>query len=151
MAKAKSVRRKPAKTTAKNKSKLLSGDNPQTAKGLGSKPVKNHIAAMPGWKKKVGQKLDVLFTDAIPDVQKAIKWNTPFYRREGEGWYVAFHCLTKYIKIAFFKGTSLKPLPPESSKQENVRYFHIYEGDEIDETLIRTWVEQASRLPGEKL
>jgi hypothetical protein len=139
------------KASLKTKPKLLAGGNPQIAKGSGDKPVRDYIAAMPGWKKNVGRKLDALISEAIPDVQKAIKWNTPFYGIDADGWFVAFHCLTKYIKVAFPQGTSLKPIPPEKSKQANVRYFHIFEGDEINEELFKSWVQQASRLPAEKL
>lgn len=133
------------------KPKLLSGGNPQIPKGDGDAPVQAYLAAMPGWKGDVGRKLDNLIVRAVPDVIKAVKWNTPFYGLEGKGWFVAFHCITKYVKISFFRGTSLKPIPPVESKQAEVRYFHIHEGDEIDEKLFTSWIEQASKLPGERL
>ena len=130
---------------------LLSGGNPQIAKGYGEAPVQAYIAAMPGWKQDVGRQLDALIGQAIPDVYKAVKWNTPFYGREGEGWFVAFHCMTRYIKLAFFRGTALDPLPPVESKQKEVRYFHIHEGDPLDEAQLLDWFRQASRLPGERM
>ncbi|MGL6074663.1 MAG: DUF1801 domain-containing protein [Fimbriiglobus sp.] len=129
---------------------LLSGGNPQIAKGDGEATVEAYLAAMPGWKQGVGRKLDSLIVAAIPDVKKAVRWNTPFYGLEGEGWFVAFHCITKYIKVSFFRGTSMTPVPPVESKQAEVRYFHIYETDEIDEELFTSWIRQAASLPGEK-
>jgi hypothetical protein len=127
---------------------LLAGGNPQIAKGDGDVPVQAYIAAMPGWKRDVGEHLDALVARAVPDVRKAVKWNSPFYGVEGEGWFLTFHCFTKYIKVAFFRGASLQPIPPIASKDENTRYVHIYEGDEIDDAQLTAWVEQASRLPG---
>ena len=131
--------------------KLLSGGNPQIAKGYGDPPVQAFIAAMPGWKQGVGRRLDELIVGAVPNVCKAVKWNTPFYGIEGQGWFLGFHCITKYIKVAFFRGTSLHPVPPVESKQKEVRYFHIHEGDQIDETQFTDWVKQASQLPGERM
>src|SRR5262245_42990388 len=115
------------------KPKLLSGGNPQIAKAYGDAPVQAFIAAMPGWKQDVGRRLDALIVAAVPNVYKAVKWNTPFYGIEGQGWFLGFHCITKYIKVAFFRGTSLNPVPPVESKQKEVRYFHIHEADQIDE------------------
>ena len=131
---------------------LLSGGNPQIPKGYGDAPVQACIAAMPGWKGDVGRRLDALIVRAIPDVRKAVKWNTPFYGIEGgEGWFVAFHCITKYVKVAFFRGMSLHPIPPGTSKQKDVRYLDIHEDHPIDEAQFVDWVRQASQLPGEVL
>jgi hypothetical protein len=131
--------------------KLLSGGNPQIPKGDGDDPVQAYIAAMPGWKHDVGRRLDALIVGAVPGVRKAVRWNTPFYGIEGRGWFLAFHCFTKYIKVSFHNGGSLQPLPPVASKHEHVRYFHIYEDDEFNEAQFADWVKQASELPGEDL
>lgn len=131
--------------------KLLSGGNPQIPKGYGDGPVQAYIAAMPGWKAGVGRRLDALIVQAIPDVQKAVKWNSPLYGMEGQGWFLSYHCFDRYVKVAFFRGKSLSPLPPVTSKQEDVRYLHIHEDDELDEAQFAAWVEQASRLPGERM
>lgn len=136
-------------TTAKPK--LLSGGNPQIPKGYGDAPVQVYIAGMPGWKRDVGRRLDALIVRTVPNVYKAVKWNSPFYGIEGEGWFLSYHCFTKYVKVAFFRGTSLKPVPPGTSKQPEVRYLDIYEDDEIDEEQFARWVKQASKLPGEKM
>ena len=133
------------------KPKLLSGGNPQIPKGDGDGPVQAYIAAMPGWKREVGRYLDSLVERSVPDVRKAVRWNSPFYGIEGQGWFLSFHCFTKYIKVTFLNGGSLRPLPPVASKYEHVRYFHIHEGDEPDEELLVSWLEQASGLPGEEL
>ena len=130
---------------------LLSGGNPQIAKADGDAPVQAYIAAMPGWKSDVGRRLDELIVRTVPDVQKAVKWNSPFYGVEGRGRFLSFHCFTKYVKVTFFRGTSLRPLPPGESKQKDVRYLDIHEGEEIDETRFASWVKQASKLPGEKM
>ena len=127
---------------------LLSGGNPQIAKADGDAPVQAYIAAMPGWKSGVGRRLDEIIVRTVPDVQKAVRWNSPFYRMEGRGWFLNFHCFTKYVKVAFFNGTSLDPLPPEASKDENVRYLNIYEDGQFDEAQFAAWVKQASQLPG---
>lgn len=129
------------------RSTLLAGGNPQVAKADGDAPVDNYIEAMPGWKRDVGRCLDRLIVRAVPKVSKAVRWNSPFYGIAGQGWFLSFHCLTRYIKVAFFNGTSLRPLPPVESKNEGTRYFHIYEGDSIDEELVASWVRQASELP----
>jgi hypothetical protein len=130
---------------------LLSGGNPQIAKGYGDAPVQAYIAAMPGWKRALGERLDALITAAAPDVRKAVKWNTPFYGAPGdEGWFLAFHCYTRYVKVNFFKGGSLHPIPRGASKTPNVRYLDIHE-DAFDEAQFIDWVRQASRLPGETL
>src|SRR6185295_5857770 len=131
---------KPRKTAPKSQSRkakppLLAGGNPQIAKADGDGPVQAYIAAMPGWKRDVGSRLDALIVGTVPNVRKAVKWNTPFYGIEGQGFFLGFHCITKYIKVAFFRGTSLHPLPPVESKHKDVRYFHIYEDDQLDEGL----------------
>ena len=131
---------------------LLSGGNPQIPKGEGDAPIQAYIAAMPGWKRAVGRRLDAIITKALPDVRKAVKWNSPFYgAADQEGWFLSFHVFTRYVKVTFFQGTSLKPAPAVTSKYEAVRYFHILEDDAIDEAQFADWVEQASRLPGEKM
>ncbi len=131
--------------------KLLAGGNPQIPKGYGNEPVQAYIAAMPGWKSEVGRKLDVLVERRVPNVAKAVKWNTPLYGVEGQGWFLGLHCFTKYVKLTFFRGASLDPVPPENSKMPETRYFHIHETDEWNEAQLATWVRQASALPGEKL
>jgi hypothetical protein len=130
---------------------LLSGGNPQIAKGDGDAPVQAYIAAMPGWQSEIGRRLDQLIVQAVPDVLKAVKWNSPFYGMEGEGWFLGIHCFAKYIKVAFFRGMSLKPVPPVLSKSKDTRYFHIHENDRLDEEQFVSWVKQASRLPGERM
>ncbi|MGZ9720559.1 DUF1801 domain-containing protein [Rhizobium miluonense] len=130
---------------------LLSGGNPQIAKRYGDGPVQAYIAAMPGWKNDVGRHLDALITRAVPDVQKAVKWNSPLYGIEGDGWFLGIHCFAKYVKVAFFRGTSLQPIPPGDSKSEQTRYLNIHEGDPIDEVRLADWVKQASQLPGERM
>jgi len=127
---------------------LLSGGNPQIAKGDGDGPVQAYIAAMPGWKSDVGRRLDALIARAVPDVRKAVKWNSPFYGVEGQGWFLSFHCFNRYIKLAFFRGASLEPAPPVSSKDANTRYLHLHEGETLDEAQLADWVRQAARLPG---
>ena len=128
--------------------KLLSGGNPQIPMGFGDAPVQAYIAAMPGWKSDAGRRLDELVDRNVPEVSKAVKWNSPFYGIEGQGWFLSFHCFAKYIKVTFVRGSSLDPLPPVDSKDEDTRYFHIYESDELDEQLVARWLQQASRLPG---
>jgi hypothetical protein len=130
---------------------LLSGGNPQIAKGYGETPVQAYIAAMPGWKRDVGRRLDALIVRTVPGVQKAVKWNTPLYGVEGQGWFLSYHCFTKYVKVAFLRGASLRPLPPGESKQKDVRYLDIHEDDQLDDTQFASWVKQASQLPGERL
>ena len=130
--------------------KLLSGGNPQVAKADGDAPVQAYIAAMPGWKRDVGRRLDALVVSTVPGVRKAVRWNSPFYGVEGQGWFLGFHCITKYVKVAFFRGAALRPVPPVASKQKDVRYLHIHEGDRIDEELVASWIKQASELPGER-
>jgi hypothetical protein len=130
---------------------LLSGGNPQIAKADGDAPVQAYIAAMPGWKQDVGRRLDALIARTVPGVRKAVKWNSPFYGIEGEGWFLSFHCFTKYVKVAFFRGTSLRPLPPGESKHRQVRYLDIHEDDQLDQAQLAAWVKQASQLPGERM
>ena len=132
---AKSQSRKAAKPA------LLSGGNPQIAKGYGDAPVQAYIAAMPGWKRDVGRRLDALIVRTVPDVRKAVKWNSPFYGIEGQGWFLGFHCFTKYVKVAFFRGTSLRPVPPGESKHKEVRYLDIHEDDQLDEAQLAAWVQ----------
>ena len=133
---------------------LLTGGNPQIAKAEGDAPVDAYIAAMPGWKQDVGRRLDALIVRTVPGVRKAVKWNSPFYGsppRQGDGWFLSFHCFTKYIKVAFFRGTSLRPLPPGESKQKEVRYLDIHEDDELDQAQLAAWMKQASQLPGVRM
>ena len=130
---------------------LLSGGNPQIPKGEGEAPVKAYLAALPGWKRDVGRRLDALIVRTVPGVRKAVKWNSPFYGAGDEGWFLSFHCMTKYIKVAFFRGTSLRPPPPGASKQKEVRYLDVYEDEPLDEARFAAWVKQASQLPGERM
>ncbi len=128
--------------------RLLSGGNPQIAKAEGDAPVQAYITAMPGWKRAVGGQLDALIVTAVPGVHKAVKWNSPFYGVEGQGWFLGVHSYTKYIKVAFFRGASLKPMPPGTSKDAHTRYLNIREDDKIDEAQFIKWVKQAAKLPG---
>ena len=127
---------------------LLAGGNPQIAKADGDAPVQAYIAAMPGWKRDFGRRLDALIGRTVPGVRKAVKWNSPFYGIEGQGWFLGFHCLTKYVKVAFFRGAALHPLPPGESKNKDTRYLDIHEDDPLDEKLVASWIRQASELPG---
>jgi hypothetical protein len=130
---------------------LLAGGNPQIAKGEGDTPVQAYIDAIPGWKRDVGRRLDALIVRTVPGVRKAVKWNSAFYgSTKDKGWFLDFHCFTNYIKVAFFRGTSLRPLPPGDSKHKDVRYVDIHEGD-LDEAQFVAWVKQASKLPGQKM
>jgi hypothetical protein len=133
------------------KPKLLSGGNPQIAKGYGDAPVQAYIAAMPGWKREVGRSLDALITRAVPGVHKAVKWNSPFYGVEDKSWFLSFHVFAKYVKVAFFRGAALRPLPPGESRQKDVRYLDIHEDDALNEAQFVSWVKQASQLPGERM
>jgi hypothetical protein len=130
---------------------LLSGENPQIAKGLGDAPVQAYIEAMPGWKRGVGRRIDALIEQLVPDVRKAVKWNSPFYGADDEGWFLSLHVFSRYVKVAFFRGALLDPPPPVASKQPEVRYLHIYEDGPLDETRFSDWVKQASRLPGQRM
>jgi hypothetical protein len=129
--------------------KLLSGGNPQIAKADGDAPVEAYIAAMPGWKSGLGRRLDALIVRSVPNVRKAVKWNSPFYGIAGQGWFLNIHCLTKYVKVTFFAGMSLRPIPPGGTpKSKEARWIDIYEDDEFDEARMATWVKQAAALPG---
>jgi hypothetical protein len=130
---------------------LLSGGNPQIAKAYGDAPVQAYIAAMPGWKQRVGRSLDAIIVRTVPGVRKAVKWNTPLYGIEDQGWFLSYHCFTKYVKVAFFRGASLRPVPPGPSKHKEVRYLDIHEDDQLDEAQFVDWVKQASALPGERM
>ncbi len=136
---------------ADSKPVLLSGGNPQIAKADGDAPVQAYIAAMPGWKREVGRRIDQLIEQTVPEVRKAVRWNTPFYGIEGQGWFLGYHCFTRYIKITFLRGASLTPVPPVPSKVDDVRYFHIHEDEEIDEGVLSDWIRQAAAQPGEEL
>jgi hypothetical protein len=127
---------------------LLAGGNPQIAKADGDAPVQAYIAAMPGWKSDVGRRLDALIVGAVPGVRKAVKWNSPFYGVEGQGWFLGIHCFTKYVKLAFFRGASLRPVPPGASRDKNTRYLDIHEDDQLDEAQLARWIRQAAALPG---
>jgi hypothetical protein len=146
----------PRKTAPKSQSGtvakpvLLAGGNPQIAKADGDAPVQAYIAAMPGWKSAIGRRLDALIERTVPGVRKAVKWNSPFYGVEDQVWFLSFHCFTKYIKVTFFRGALLRPVPPGESKHKDVRYFDTYEG-QLDEAQLAAWVKQASLLPGERM
>ena len=143
--------RKPAPRSRSRKAAepvLLSGGNPQIAKGDGDAPVQVYIAAMPGWKRDVGRRLDAIIVRTVPGVRKAVKWNSPFYGVEGQGWFLSLHVFTKYVKVGFFRGSSLRPPPPGKSKHKEVRYLDIHEDDQLDEARFASWVKQASQLPG---
>lgn len=139
--------KRPAKAVTRN-TILLAGDNPQIAKADGDAAVRAYIAAMPGWKRDVGHWLDTVIPRAVPGVSKAIRWNTPLYGVEGQGWFLGFHCLKKYVKVCFFRGSELQPAPPGESKFPERRYIDIFEGDPLDEVQMLAWVKQAAALPG---
>ena len=145
------VAKKAAAKRAAAKPALLAGGNPQIAKADGDAPVQAYIEAMPGWKRGVGLRLNALIVRTVPGVRKAVKWNSPFYGIEGKGWFLGIHCFTKYVKVAFFRGTSLRPVPPSESKSKDTRYLDIREDDQLDEAQLAAWVKQASRLPGERM
>src|SRR5882757_10979444 len=145
---AKKVAKKTAAERVAAKPKLLSGGNPQIAKADGDAPVQAYIANMPGWKSDLGKRLDALIERTVPDVCKAVKWNSPFYGIEGQGWFLGLHTFTRYIKVAFFRGAALRPLPPGASKSKDTRYIDIHEGDELDEAQMADWLKQAAALPG---
>ena len=140
------TRRQGARSTTKPL--LLKGGNPRINKGDGDVPVQAYIAALPGWKRDLGRRLDALVVRTVPGVRKAVRWNSPFYGVEGRGWFLGIHCFTKYVKVAFFRGTSLRPVPPDGSKSKNTRYLDIHEDDQLDEELVASWIRQASQLPG---
>jgi hypothetical protein len=148
---AKRVSKKLGKKQGAGRAVLLAGGNPQIAKGEGDEAVQAYIAAMPGWKREVGRRVDGIVGRVVPNVRKAVKWNSPFYGVEGEpfnGWFLSFHCYTKYVKVAFFRGASLRPVPPGESKSKEVRYLDLREGERIDEGQLERWVRQAAELPG---
>ena len=145
---ARSVRKAAPATGTKGKVKLLAGGNPQIPKGDGDAPVQAYIAAMPGWKREIGAWLDALIVRTVPDVRKAVRWNSPMYGLEGRGWFVSFHTFTRYVKVTFFRGASLRPLPPGPSKDPNTRYLDIHEDDDRDEAQVARWLRQAAALPG---
>lgn len=128
--------------------RLLSGGNPQIPKADGDAPVQAYIAAMPGWKSGVGRRLDDLIARTVPEARKAVRWNSPFYGIDGQGWFLSYHVFTRYVKVTFLNGGSLSPLPPVESKDKDTRYYHIYEDGQIDEELVASWVRQAAALPG---
>ena len=150
VAKARSRARKgrPANARKPGKVVLLSGGNPQIAKADGEAAVQAYIAAMPGWKREVGKRLDEIIVRNMPNVRQAVKWNSPFYGCEGKGWFLSFHVFTRYVKVTFFRGTSLRPLPPGESRQKEVRYLDIHEDDELDGAQMASWIKQATDLPG---
>ncbi len=139
------------KATADGKPKLLSGGNPQIPKGDGDAPVQAYIAAMPEWKSDVGRFIDDLVERTVPDVRKAVRWNSPFYGVEGQGWFLSYHCFTKYVKVTFLNGGKLEPPPPVESKHPDVRYLHIREDEEVDEELFTNWIQQAASMPGDPM
>ena len=141
------VAKKAAAKRVAKKPTLLSGGNPQIRKADGDPPVQAYIKAMPGWKREVGRRVDAIIVRNAPNVRKAVKWNSPFYGVEGQGWFLNFHCFAKYVKVAFFRGSSLHPVPPGASKHKDVRYLDIHEHD-LDEAQFATWVRQAAALPG---
>ena len=137
----------PAVARAGAKPVLLAGGNPQIAKADGDAPVQAYIAAMPGWKSDLGRRLDALVVRTVPDVRKCVRWNSPFYGVEGRGWFLNVHVFTRYVKVTFFHGASLRPVPPGSGKDKNSRWVDIHECD-LDEAQMATWVRQAAALPG---
>lgn len=151
---AKVVTARPRKTAAKMQSRkaakpvLLSGGNPQIAKADGDAAVQSYIAAMPEWKRDVGRRLDAIIVRAFPKARKAVKWNSPFYGVDGQGWFLSFHCFKNYVKVGFFRGALLRPLPPGESKDKEMRYLDLYKNDEINDAQLSAWVKQASKLPG---
>ena len=144
------ARKAAAKRGAANPARLAGG-NPQIAKADGDAPVQAYIAAMPGWKGEVGRRLDTLIVRTVPGVRKAVKWNSPLYGVDGQGWFLGIHTFTNYVKVAFFRGTSLRPVPPGGSKSKDTRYLDIRENDRLDEARFAAWVKQASQLPGERM
>lgn len=147
----KSATKKAAARRVAAKPKLLAGGNPQIAKADGDAAVQAYIAAMPGWKRDIGRCLDALIVRTVPGVRKAVKWNSPLYGAEGQGWFLGIHCFTKYVKVAFFQGKLLRPMPPGESKSKDTRYLDIHEDEPLDEARLAAWVKQASRLPGERM
>ena len=149
--KSEKVAKKAAAKRVAAKPALLAGGNPQIAKAEGDAPVQAYIAAMPGWKRDVGRRLDAVIVRTVPGVRKAVKWNSPFYGVEGQDWFLGIHCFTKYVKVGFFRGTLLRPVPPGESKSKDTRYLDIHEADPLDEAQLAAWVKQASQMPGERM
>lgn len=147
-AKAHKAKKTKSSTGKSSAIKLLSGGNPQIPKGDGDAPVQAYIAAMPDWKRDIGRELDALIVRTVPKLRKAVKWNSPFYGVEGQGWFLSYHCFTKYVKVAFIRGSCLKPLPPVASKDPNARYVHIHEGESLDDKQLAKWIQQAAAIPG---
>nr|WP_245413495.1 DUF1801 domain-containing protein [Mangrovicella endophytica] len=147
---ARPVEQPPTQTAPEKKTgHLLSGGNPQIPKGDGDAPVQAYIAAMPGWTQALGQRVDAIVTETVPDVRKAVKWNSPFYGVEGQGWCLSFHVFTRYVKLTFFNGVHLQPMPPGGTpKSKEARWIDIHEGDALDEAQMTDWVKQAAALPG---
>ena len=143
-----SAKPRPARAPRKGSPRLLSGGNPQIPKGEGDAPVRAYIEAMPGWKRDIGRRLDEIIERAVPRVRRAVKWNSPLYGVQGGGFFLGIHCFTKYVKVAFFRGSGLVPMPPGESKDPGTRYLDIREGEPVDEAQLTRWVKQASRLPG---
>jgi hypothetical protein len=141
----------PSKPKSVRKPRLLAGGNPQIARGDGDAPVRRYLEALPGWKAEAGRRLDALIVSLVPEVKKAVRWNTPFYGREGAGWFLAFHCLNESVKVAFLRGASLQPPPPVAAKSPEVRFAHLRDGEPWDEALWRSWILQAAELPGDRL
>jgi hypothetical protein len=137
--------------SSSNEPVLLFGGNPQIPKGDGDAPVQAYLAAMPGWKREVGRALDALIERTVPGVRKAVRWNSPFYGIEDEGWFLSFHCFEKYVKVTFLRGAALQPPPPVASKHPDVRYLHVHEGEPFDEEQMRRWLEQAAAMPGDPI
>lgn len=152
-AKKRSSKKRAAKASGskRTKPKLLSGGNPQIPKGDGDAPVRSYIEAMPEWKRDIGRALDELIASSVPKVRRAVRWNSPFYGVEGNGWFLSFHCFTRYVKVTFLNGGDLDPSPPETSKYDHVRYLHLHENDDLDREQLRKWFQQASELPGDSL
>lgn len=138
----------PATGAASGSARLLAGGNPQIPKGLGEAPVQAYIAAMPGWKRALGERIDRIIGEVVPGVRKAVRYNSPLYGAGGDGWFLGVHCLTHYVKVAFFRGAALDPLPPGTSTQAEVRYLDVHETDVFDDARFADWVRQASALPG---
>ena len=147
-AKVKTAPKTKAKTKAPKAKKILAGGNPRIPKAEGDEPVQAYIATLPGWKRDIAQRLDALIARTVPNVSKAVKWNSPFYGVEGQGWFLSFHTFTRYVKVAFFKGAALKPKPPGASSGKDMRYLDIHQGDTFEEAQIAKWVKQAVKLPG---
>jgi hypothetical protein len=142
---------RPSGARADSKPVLLSGGNPQITKGEGEAPVRAWLDAAPGWRQDVCRRLDAIVAEVVPGVRKAVKWNSPFYGApDREGWFLSFHIFARYVKVTFFRGTSLDPVPPGASKHPEIRYLDIREGA-LDEAGFADWVKQASRLPGERM